>query len=195
MNTRNGFGSNYNLLWNISLNYTLTQFKLDNKEATVSILFIYVVTLSVVCTLKRYNTKNQRNVWNCVEGVERSLYSFNCYSCYSCRKGQKVVFVAFMQHCTQSNITHLTHVESVFSIKWCLAPPKYSVRTHNIFTHNFLNIQWICKLEKVLESWDLGLSNSYVCRSMSKGSKVILTFDSFDIASTHIKYSGMVGKP
>ena len=34
------------------LNYTLTQFELDNKEATVSILFMYVVTLSVVCTLK-----------------------------------------------------------------------------------------------------------------------------------------------
>ena len=35
----------------------MTQFKFDNKEATVSILFMYIVTLSVVCTLKGYNTK------------------------------------------------------------------------------------------------------------------------------------------
>ena len=52
-----------------------------------------------------------------------------------------MVFVAFTQHCIQSNVTHLTHVErveSVLCIKWPLAPPKYAVRAHNIFTHNFL---------------------------------------------------------
>ena len=42
---------------NYTLNYTSTQFELDNKDATVSILFMYIVTLSVVCTLKGYNTK------------------------------------------------------------------------------------------------------------------------------------------
>ena len=70
-------------------------------------------------------------------------------------KGSKVVFVAFTQHCIQSNVTHLTHVErveSVLGIKWPLAPPKYAVRFHNIFTHNFLNIQPIFNLKKVLES-------------------------------------------
>ena len=36
----------------------MSQFELDNKEATVSILFMYDGTLSVVCTLKGYNTKN-----------------------------------------------------------------------------------------------------------------------------------------
>ena len=58
-------------------------------------------------------------------------------------KGSKVVFVAFTQHCIQSNVTHLTHVERVKSvgIKWPLTPPKYALRVHNIFTHNFLNIQ------------------------------------------------------
>ena len=59
-------------------------------------------------------------------------------------KGSKVVFVAFTQHCVQSNVTHLTHVKrvkSVLCIEWPLAPPKYAVRAHNIFTHNFLNIQ------------------------------------------------------
>ena len=70
-------------------------------------------------------------------------------------KGLKVVFVAFTQHCIQSNVTHLTHVErskSVLCIKWPLAPPKYAVRAHNIFTHNFLNIQPIFNLKKVFES-------------------------------------------
>ena len=70
-------------------------------------------------------------------------------------KGSKVVFVAFMQYCIQSKDTHLTHVkrvESVLCIKWPLAPPKYAVRIHNIFTHNFLNIQSIFNLKKVLES-------------------------------------------
>ena len=73
-------------------------------------------------------------------------------------KGSKVVFVAFTQHCIQSNITHHTHVErvkSVLCIKWPLAPPKYAVRTHNIFTHNFFNI------------------TMYVLLCMSKGLKVI----------------------
>ena len=70
-------------------------------------------------------------------------------------KGLKVVFVAFTQHCVQSDVTHLTHdkrVKSVLCIKWPLAPPKYAVRAHNIFAHNFLNIQPIFNLQKVLES-------------------------------------------
>ena len=70
-------------------------------------------------------------------------------------KGSKVVFVAFTQHCIQSNVTHLTHVErvkSVLCIKWPLAPSKYAVRAHTIFTHNFLNIQLIFNLKNVFES-------------------------------------------
>ena len=35
---------------------------------------------------------------------------------------------------------------------------KYAVTAHNIFAHNFLNIQPIFDLKKVLESWDLGVS-------------------------------------
>ena len=70
-------------------------------------------------------------------------------------KGSKVVFVAFIQHCIQSKVTHLTHVErvkSVFDVKLCLTPPKHTVRSPNVFTHNFLNIQRIFNPEKVLES-------------------------------------------
>ena len=71
-------------------------------------------------------------------------------------KGSMVVFVAFTQHYLPSNVTHLTHVEraeSVLCIKWPLAPPKYVVRAHNIFAHNFLNIKLIFNLEKVLETF------------------------------------------
>ena len=70
-------------------------------------------------------------------------------------KGLKVLFVAFTQHCIQSNFTHLTHVKrvkSVLCIKWPLATQKYAVRAHNIFTHNFLNIQLIFNPKKVSES-------------------------------------------
>ena len=70
-------------------------------------------------------------------------------------KGLKVVFVAFTQHCIQINVTHLIHVkkfESVLCIKWPLALPKYAVRAHNLFTHNFLNIQRIFNPQKVLKS-------------------------------------------
>ena len=55
----------------------------------------------------------------------------------------------------------------------------------HIFAYNFLNIQPIFNLKKVLESWDLGPSNHtikfYASWSMSKGSKVILTFNPFDM--------------
>ena len=86
------------------MNYTLTRFELDNKEAIVSILFMYVVTLSVVFTLKdtiqrikgmcEIMSKGSKEALTVlivthVERVERSLNSFNCYSCYSCRKGRK----------------------------------------------------------------------------------------------------------
>ena len=51
-------------------------------------------------------------------------------------------------------VTHVTHVKGV-------------KRSLNSFTHNFLNIQPIFNLKKLLESWDLDLSNHtiqcYVC--------------------------------
>ena len=62
---------------------------------------------------------------------------------------------------------------------------KYAVRAHNIFAHNF-NIQPIFNPKKVVGSWDSGLSNCiikcYVCWSMSRGLKVEITFDPFNIA-------------
>ena len=52
----------------------------------------------------------------------------------------------------------------------------------HIFAHNFLNIQQIFNLQKVLESWDLGLFQPYhQMLSMLEVSKVILTFDTSDM--------------
>ena len=57
----------------------------------------------------------------------------------------------------------------------------------HIFTYNFLNIQLIFNPQKVLESWDLGLSSHsikyYVYQSMSEVLKVKITFDTSDIDS------------
>ena len=38
-----------------------------------------------------------------------------------------------------AHVTHVKRVKSVLCIKWPLVPPKYTVRAHNIFAHNFLN--------------------------------------------------------
>ena len=51
-----------------------------------------------------------------------------------------------------THVAHVERVESVLCIKWPMAPPKYAVRAHNFFTHNFLNIQPIFNPQKVLES-------------------------------------------
>ena len=42
----------------------------------------------------------------------------------------------------------------------------------HIFAHNFLNIQMIFDPQKVLESWDLELSNHTIKNFLSKVSKV-----------------------
>ena len=65
--------------------------------------------------------------------------------------------------------THVTHVERVERLCYV------ETRDKHILAHNFLNNQAIFDPQKVLESWDLDLSNHtiqcYVCQSMSKGSK------------------------
>ena len=107
-----------------------------------------------------------------VEGVKRSLNSSNCDSCYSCQKGQKITL------CTQYRYIQC-YVEWVERL--CYVETKHI----HIFACNFLNIQAIFNPKKVLESWDLDLSNHTiqcnVCQSMLKGSKVKITFDPFDI--------------
>ena len=69
--------------------------------------------------------------------------------------GVKMMSKGLKEALTVLIVTHLIHVkrvESVLCIKWPLAPPKYAVRAHNFFTHNFLNIQLIFNLQKVLKS-------------------------------------------
>ena len=103
------------------------------------------------------------------EGVERSLNSSNCYSCW---KGRKITLCTQYRYiqCYVEKVKRLCYVEK---------------KDIHIFAHNFLNIQAIFNPKKVLESWDLDLSNHTiqcnVCRSMLKGSKVEITFDPFDI--------------
>ena len=107
-----------------------------------------------------------------VEGVERSLNSSNCYSCYSCQKGWKITLCTQYRYiqCYVERVERLCYVET---------------KDIHIFSHNFLNIQTIFNPKKVLESWDLDLSKHTiqynVCWSMSKGSKVKITFKPFDI--------------
>ena len=55
----------------------------------------------------------------------------------------KMVFVAFMQHCIQGT-DFMSEIPKIYK---------------HVFAHNFLNIQWIFNPEKVLKSWDIGLSN------------------------------------
>ena len=106
------------------------------------------------------------------EGVERSFNSSNSYSCYSCRKGQKITLCTQYRYiqCYVERVERLCYVEK---------------KDIHIFAHNFLNIQAIFNLKKVLESCDLDLSNHTiqcnVCQSMLKGSKVKITFNPFDI--------------
>ena len=47
-----------------------------------------------------------------------------------------------------THVTHVERVESVLCIKWPLALPKYAVRAHNFFTHNFFDVQWIFNPQK-----------------------------------------------
>ena len=86
-----------------------------------------------------------------VRRVKRSLNSFNCYSCYSCRKVESGVCGWYTQYryiqCYVQRVEGLCHVET---------------RDKHIFAHNFLNIQPIFNPKKVLESWDLELSNHII---------------------------------
>ena len=94
-----------------------------------------------------------------VKGVKRSLNSSNCYSCYSCRKGQKITLCTQYRYiqCYVERVKRLCYVER---------------KDIHIFAHNFLNIQAIFNPKKVLESWDLDLSNHtiqyHVCQRGQK---------------------------
>ena len=148
----------------------MPQFELDNKEATVSILFIYIVTLSVECTLKGYNTKIKA-------------------MCEIMSKGSKEAL-------TVSIVTYITHVDRVKSnsinsirtvLLLCRRCWKKLKMVLHICDYNFLNIQWIFNPKKVLESWESGLSNHttkcYICRKGQKLFWLLILSTCFDIYS------------
>ena len=103
-----------------------------------------------------------------VEGGKRdSKYNVMtvCYVCQRCQKKLKI-------HCQDCNDMYVKDVKR---------DSKYTIRTHNIFAHNFLNIQLIYNPKHVLESWDPGLSNDiikcYLFLSMLNVLKVGISFD------------------
>ena len=113
------------------------------------------------------------NVWNDVKGVERTL---------------TVLIVSHVTHVKRVERLHYVHnIHLMLCLKGRKIMLYVETRDKHIFAHNFLNIQLIFNPQKVLESWDLVLSNHtikcYVCWRMSKGSKVKITFDPFDIHS------------
>ena len=65
------------------------------------------------------------------------------------------VIVVLTQHPIQS--TMRCENSTLLCIKWPLVP-QYKTHPH-VSAHNFLNIQLIFNLQKVLESWDWGLFN------------------------------------
>ena len=72
--------------------------------------------------------------------------------------------------------THVTHVEKVERLCYV------ETRDKHIFAHNFLNNQLIFHPQKVLESWDLDLSNHTI------------QYQPLQHVSTYIALDGMVGK-
>ena len=114
---------------------------------------MYKVTLSVVCTLKGYNTKIKA-------------------MCEMMSKGSKEAL-------TVSIVTYVTHVDNIESssinsigtvLLLCQRCQKMLKMVSHICVYNFLNIQQIFNWEKVLEM---------LC--VSKVSKVISTFDPFNL--------------
>ena len=152
---------------------------------------------------------------NDVEGVKRSLNSFNCYSCYCthvervesgvcglCTQYRYIqCYVERIEKAlTVLIVTHVTHVESgvcdlftqyryiqcyVERVKRVERLCYVETRDKHIFAHNFLNIQAIFNLKKVLESWDLDLSNHtiqyHVCRRGQKLLRLSTPLTCFDI--------------
>ena len=74
-----------------------------------------------------------------VTHVERVEMSLNSSNCYSCRKGRKITLCTQYRYiqCYVERVERLCYVEK---------------KDIHIFAHNFLNIQAIFNLKKVLES-------------------------------------------
>ena len=101
---------------------------------------------------------------NDVKGVKRSLNSFNCYSCYCTHV--KRVKSGVCGLCTQYRYIQC-YVKRVERL--CYVETRY----RHVFAHNFLIIQAIFNQKKVLESWDLDLSNHTIqCHVCWRGRKL-----------------------
>ena len=141
------------------------------------------------------NTKDQSNACMCemmLKGLKEAL-TLLIVTHATHVKGSKEALTILI-------VTHVTHVKRVERLHYVHNIDTFNAmskglkdyvmlkqRVKHIFSHNFLNIPLISNSQKVLESWDLDLSNHtiqcYVCQSMLKGSKVKITFDPFNIHS------------
>ena len=91
-------------------------------------------------------------------------------------KTSKIVFAAFMQHCMQSySFCYSCRRCRRCKILWIINQ-RLQIHTNMFLLITSLIVNGFSIRKKVLESWDLGLSNdaikSYVCRRMSKMSKI-----------------------
>ena len=89
--------------------------------------------------VERSSKYTVRAVMLCVKGVERS-------SKYTVRAVMPCMSKVAKDIQIQCNDCNAMYVEGVYR------DSKYTIRTHNIFAYNFLNIQLIFNLKKVLES-------------------------------------------
>ena len=121
-----------------------------------------------------------------------SKESKRCKMCEMMSKVSKEAFIVLI-------VTHVTLVERVERLHYvhnihlmlCRKGQKIMLyvetRDKYIFAHNFLNIQPIFNPQKVLESWDLDLSNHttqcYVCRRGRKLFWLLTPWTCFDIHS------------
>ena len=109
-----------------------------------------------------------------VERVERSLNSFNCYSCYHVKTKDALTVLI---------VTLVTHVERVerslnsYNCYSCYSGWKGSKVTYRSLLITFLIFNGFAIRKKFWKAEDQGFptipSTLCVCRSMSKGSKVM----------------------
>ena len=144
--------------------------KLDSKEATHChfICCVYIKGIN--------NTKDQRNMWKDVKEIERRINGCTCYSCYTCQKVESGVCDFYATLYTEKCYSCFSCWKGRKSIPYKVTSSLSKICwAHRIFTHNFL--------KNVLRSVDFPnqTTKSYVCQSMLKGSKVISTFNPFDM--------------
>ena len=113
----------------------------------------FIVTLSVVCTLKGVGTCRDSQ---CKESKHAMHWMYVFWHCQHWCLWLIHNTVYKVIRCENSTLLCIRNLKSYVCYvcwhSWCKIHP-------HISAHNFLNIQPIFSLKKVLKSWDWGLSN------------------------------------